>query len=161
MSPPVAVSSQVADVKQTEAEKSVTDKVKADLVDRFKVYLYIRGNKCVGACLAERIWEAFPALDPDTTSKQACELSATPQSSSLSIGSKPEPAILGISRIWTSNQHRKKGIATQLLDCARSDFLYGMKIKKAKVAFSQPTESGGKLARKWYGSKAGWHVYID
>lgn len=160
-SPPAATYSQVGQVKPTEAEKPTIDKAKPELVDRFKVYLYIRGNKCVGACLAERIWEAFQALDPDATSEHACELSPTSQSSSLSIGSKPDPAILGISRIWTSNQHRKKGIASRLLDCARSDFLYGMKIEKANVAFSQPTESGGNLARKWYGSKAGWHVYID
>jgi hypothetical protein len=36
-----------------------------------------------------------------------------------------------------------------------------MIVDKERVAFSQPTESGGNLARKWFGRQSGWHVYID
>ncbi|KAF1956709.1 sister chromatid cohesion acetyltransferas-like protein Eco1 [Byssothecium circinans] len=129
--------------------------------DRFKAYLYIQGQKCVGACLAERINEAFAVLDQDDASAPAGQLPADSLSSSISITNTTDPAILGVSRIWTSNLHRKHGIARRLLDSARSDFLYGMTVDKAKVAFSQPTESGGRLARKWFGRQAGWHVYID
>jgi N-acetyltransferase len=32
---------------------------------------------------------------------------------------------------------------------------------KDQVAFSQPTDAGAKLARKWTGKKYGWLVYID
>jgi N-acetyltransferase len=32
-------------------------------------------------------------------------------------------------------------------------------ITKDRVAFSQPTEVGAKLARKWTGKKYGWLVY--
>jgi N-acetyltransferase len=81
------------------------------------------------------------------------------ESSSISVGTVAEPAMLGISRIWTSNLFRKHGIATKLLEVARSQFLYGMTIKKEQVAFSQPTESGGRLAKKWFGQREGWHVY--
>ncbi|KAF2007955.1 sister chromatid cohesion acetyltransferas-like protein Eco1 [Amniculicola lignicola CBS 123094] len=129
--------------------------------DRFKVYLYIRGQKCVGACLAERISAAYAVLDQVDTPHPDSVARVEVESSSISISSEPEPALLGISRIWTSNLHRKHGVATQLLDAARSDFLYGMSIEKDMIAFSQPTESGGKLARKWFGQPAGWHVYID
>jgi N-acetyltransferase len=131
------------------------------LVDRFKIYLYIRGNKCIGACLGERIWEAYRVLNPTTSPEQEDGDAVAPQSSSISISTDSDAATLGISRIWTSNQHRKNGIATRLLDTARSDFLYGLNVDKAKVAFSQPTESGGNLARKWFGCQAGWHVYVD
>lgn len=130
-------------------------------VDRFRVYLYVRANKCVGACLAERIWDAYAVLDQNDTSAPIRQLPSEHESSSISIDSRAIPATLGISRIWTSNQHRKQGIATRLLDCVRSNFLYGLQIEKDKVAFSQPTESGGKLAKKWHGRQAGWHVYID
>lgn len=34
-------------------------------------------------------------------------------------------------------------------------------ISKDQVAFSQPTDSGAKLARKWFGKKYGWLVYVD
>lgn len=133
----------------------------APLVDRFKIYLYFWGNKCVGACLAERIWEAFTVLGQHDTCEQKYELPFPPQSSSISISTTSEPAILGISRIWTSNQRRKQGVASRLLDTARSSFLYGLTVQKEQIAFSQPTESGGNLARKWFGRHAGWHVYID
>jgi N-acetyltransferase len=29
------------------------------------------------------------------------------------------------------------------------------------IAFSQPTESGARLARKWFGKESGWHVYAE
>jgi len=145
--------SQTCERKETKTEP----RSKAQTVDRFKAYLYIRGPKCIGACLAERIWNAYTVLAQDDTSAQTYDT----KSSSISISTDSSPAILGISRMWTSNQHRKQGIATRLLNCARSNFLYGMAIDKDNVAFSQPTESGGNLARRWFGRDAGWLVYID
>ncbi|CAN9106853.1 unnamed protein product [Alternaria alternata] len=141
-------------------QSSVKSEANVPLVDRFKIYLYIRGNKCVGACLAERIWEAYRVLN-STSLEQEDGDAGVSQSSCISISTDSDPVTLGISRIWTSNQHRKNGIATRLLDSVRSDFLYGLNVDKAKVAFSQPTESGGNLARKWFGCQAGWHVYVD
>ena len=127
--------------------------------ERFKVYLYIRGQKCVGACLAERIQGAYTVVNQDDAFEG--NVPDKLQSSSIAVGSAVERVILGISRIWTSNLHRKLGIASWLLESARSDFLYGMTIEKSMVAFSQPTESGGQLAQKWFGQRAGWHVYVD
>ncbi|KAF2200623.1 sister chromatid cohesion acetyltransferas-like protein Eco1 [Delitschia confertaspora ATCC 74209] len=129
--------------------------------DRFKVYLYLRGHKCIGACLAERITEAFTVVDECEAAKGVGKPLLDLQSSSISVSSTTEAAILGISRIWTSNLHRKSGIATRLMDSARSDFLYGMVVPKEQMAFSQPTESGGRLARKWFNKSSGWHVYAD
>lgn len=129
--------------------------------DRFKIYLYIRGTKCIGACLAERITEAFIVLGGDDASDQTDGPRTDLQGSSISVSNAPEAAVLGISRIWTSNLHRKSGVATTLLESARSDFLYGITVPKEQVAFSQPTESGGRLARKWFGRRSGWHVYVD
>lgn len=63
--------------------------------------------------------------------------------------------------MWTSNEHRKKGIATRMLDCVKADFLYGMTVGKEQIAFSQPTESGQNLARKWFRQEFGWLVYVD
>jgi hypothetical protein len=140
--------------------------------DRFKVYLYVQGSKCVGACLTERIQEAFAVVDQDQEAASRQEDTGTAaipvpvpgdeqQGSSISISRTSSPAMLGISRIWTSKLERKKGIASNLLDAAREDFLYGMSIEKEMVAFSQPTASGGELARKWFARRVGWHVYID
>jgi hypothetical protein len=149
---------QAPDSKPTEDSQ---DQSRPTPVDRFKTYLYIQGQKCIGACLAERIWKAYTVLPQDGASAQTRELPSQIKSSSISISATTTPALLGVSRIWTSNQHRKQGIATRLLDCARSDFFFGLSVEKAKVAFSQPTESGGNLARRWFGCEDGWCVYID
>ncbi|KAJ4291101.1 hypothetical protein N0V90_010299 [Kalmusia sp. IMI 367209] len=150
-----------APTQEEKAQHSRKGNAQYSASDRYKAYLYIHGQKCVGACLAERIQEAFPVLDQDDASEAAGQLPADIRSSSICISDTRERAILGISRIWTSNSHRKNGIATTLLESARSNFLYAMTIDKAKMAFSQPTESGGLLARKWFGGEAGWLVYID
>jgi N-acetyltransferase len=154
-------------IEEEELWSQTSRSEKSETVDRFKTYLYIRGQKCIGLCLAERIWEAYRVLSQDTSAVKddaaapvQCVLDDS-ESSSISISAEASAVMLGISRIWTSNQHRKQGIATKLLDCARNSFLYGLTVDKGKVAFSQPTESGGKLARKWFGCQAGWHVYVD
>ncbi|OQO08200.1 hypothetical protein B0A48_06995 [Cryoendolithus antarcticus] len=107
----------------------------------------------------------------------------------LELAITPVPAKMGISRIWTSPTQRGQGIAIALLDRARSHFdgqirphesntrhdlppseiMYGASpvegarpgISKADVAFSQPTEMGARLARKWCGRTYGWLVYAD
>ncbi|PVI03308.1 hypothetical protein DM02DRAFT_521221, partial [Periconia macrospinosa] len=156
---PIVTSRNPSEEKTQHSEKGT---VKDYLVsDRFKMYVYIQGQKCVGACLGERIQEAFAVLDQDDASAPSSQLSADSPSSCVSIANTADPAILGISRIWVSNLHRKHGIARRLLDSARCSFLYGMTVDKTKVAFSQPTESGGQLARRWFGRRAGWLVYMD
>jgi len=125
--------------------------------DRYKAFLYIRGYRCVGVCLAERIEEAYTVLQDTTESGKERGSGG----SSITIGTEVKPATLGISRIWASNSVRRAGVATRLLDCAVDSFLYGLKISKGRTAFSQPTESGGNLARRWFGKESGWLVYID
>ena len=127
--------------------------------DRFKVYLLLRDKNCVGLCLAETISKANKVVEPDE--KMTVPQEPQAKSSSISISKHTDPALLGISRIWTSTGHRNEGVATALLDCVAANFLYGLTIPKNQIAFSQPTESGGRLARKWFGAEYGWHVYVD
>ena len=123
----------------------------------FKAFLYCDGDKCVGLCLAERIYTASKVIGPESA-ESARYLSST-RSSSILTETSTDAVLLGISRIWTSKSHRLKGIASTLLDCARDNFFYGIEVPKKMVAFSQPTESGGLLAERWYEEKTGWHVY--
>ena len=127
--------------------------------DRFKSFLYMVNGKCVGFCLAEKIKWAFPVIGPIPGKKQEGQVVAIPKSSSISVSTTPDVALLGISRIWVSKSHRGRGLAVDLLDCARTNFFYGVEAPKEYVAFSQPTESGGRLAERWFRSNTGWHVY--
>lgn len=133
-------------------------------VDRYKLYLYVDGGRCVGLCLAEHIEQAYKVLEGDRlTSGLDKEKPATITESGsklLSIGDEAQEAAIGISRIWTSRGSRKKGVARALLNCVVRTFGESV-VQKDKVAFSQPTEMGAALARRWFGKQHGWHVYID
>lgn len=167
--------------------------------DRYKVFLHIIDEKCVGICLAERITKAHRVLPNETATSEtmalndhfkpaatvtpaatevhdedATQLHLKPQvptpvasptslgpSSSISISEETYPAVVGVSRIWTSRAFRHKGIANNLLECVMNQFIYGMEIEPLQVAFSQPTESGAALARAWFGDGHGWAVYRE
>lgn len=59
------------------------------------------------------------------------------------------PVKCGVSRLWVAVPHRKRGIATTLMNCMRSQFMYGHILSTAEIAFSSPTESGKVFACKY------------
>ena len=149
-------------VKPSSPQAASNRQVADDQGHRSKMFLYIKDDKCVGFCLAERILHAHRVLERATASSSHSDSHlVASRSSSISINPTKDPAILGISRIWTSNAHRHQGIALTLLECARTNHIYGMQLPKAMMAFSQPTESGGRLAENWFGQSVGWRVYVD
>ena len=129
--------------------------------DRFKAFLYLVHDKCVGFCLAEKISSALGVVDGCAAGEDGNKVKTISKSSSISVSTAADIALLGISRIWTSKIYRGKGLAVDLLDCARTHFFYGIEAPKDLVAFSQPTESGGRLAKRWFGAEIGWHVYDE
>ncbi|KAJ5124695.1 uncharacterized protein N7515_008520 [Penicillium bovifimosum] len=134
---------------QTEPPKHLKD-ASTEKVDRYRVFLHMKDSRCVGVCLTERIWESRPVAKE-----------GAPDGSSVSTLNETHPAIVGVSRIWTSGSSRRKGIALDLLDCVVINFIYGMEIPKAQIAFSQPTESGKRLAHKFFEDEETWHVYNE
>lgn len=175
---------------------------------RFRSYLYLRGTKCVGYLLVEKIHEARETVAPEdrrtittgqdppsedmaTTSsealkkrrKAAIEEQRLAEASPIELSKVRTRASLGISRVWTSSSHRRQNIATSLLDAAlehhtshshpdatfcedekqRAAHASSTSAARGKdlVAFSQPTDSGARLARRWFGRTYGWKVYVD
>lgn len=142
---------------QIEPPKHLQHPESTEKVDRYKVFLHMKDSRCVGACLTERIWESQPVQSPSG------ETNGTDQSnsSSITVGEETHPAIVGISRIWTSGSSRRKGIAMDLLDCVVVNYIYGMEIPREQIAFSQPTESGKRLIQSFFGPDEPWHVYHE
>ena len=126
--------------------------------DRFKAFLYLVGDKCVGFCLAEKIVAAFQVINP-MAENETSKIGTVSSSSSITTSAVADAATVGICRIWVSKSRRGQGIAIDLLNCARTNFFYGMEVPKEFVAFSQPTDSGGRLAKRWFEAETGWHVY--
>jgi N-acetyltransferase len=136
---------------QTEAPEHRKDQNEEEKVDRYRVFLHMKDSRCVGLCLTERIWESQPVILGEQNGN----------SSSVSVKDERHPAIVGVSRIWTSGASRRMGIALDLLDCVVSNYIYGMEISKDQIAFSQPTESGKRLASKFFEEEQTWHVYNE
>lgn len=138
---------------QTEPPKHLSHSESEEKVDRYRVFLHMKDSRCVGLCLTERIWESQPVIPGDSNGATT--------DSSVSVRDELHPAIVGVSRIWTSGASRRKGIALDLLDCVVSNFIYGMELPKDQIAFSQTTESGKLLANKFFEEEDTWHVYNE
>ncbi|KAF2716600.1 hypothetical protein K431DRAFT_257149 [Polychaeton citri CBS 116435] len=157
---------------------------KSDLKGRFTNYVYVREGRCIAYLLMERITKAHPVIAPKSRSKEG---SAFTSSQPIQLSNKHIPAVIGVSRVWTLPTYRSHDIATSLLDTATAHLLgrdgscdepgrgcisciapnraeYRVltadeKIKR--VAFSQPTQAGARLARRWFGKLYGWMVYAN
>jgi N-acetyltransferase len=112
----------------------------------YQILVYLAGRKCHGILLAEPISHALKV-----------ENTGFP----IIPGEVEQCARMGISRIWTNSSQRREGIATRLLNVAQKIFWPLAPIIKEEIAFSQPTEQGANLARKWFGREMDWLVYND
>jgi N-acetyltransferase len=153
---------------QIEPPKRLCKNGAKEETDRYKVFLHMKDSKCMGLCLAERIWEAHPikldaaqANGTNGNTNGVTNGDAVHRSSSVSVQNTLDPAIVGVSRIWTCGTARRRGIAMDLLDCVISNFIYGLDIPKEQIAFTQPTESGLRLAECFFGVGEPWHVYNE
>ena len=126
---------------------------------RFKAFVYLVGDRCIGCCLMEKISSGYSVVKQSVNQREKEDITFDARSSSISVSDRPESVLLGVTRIWTSRSFRRQGIAETLLDCGRRHFFYGMEVTKDLVAFSQPTESGAQLAKRWYGAETGWHIF--
>ena len=127
--------------------------------DHFKALLHVVDGRCVGFCLVEKISNAFAVVDVRKSQEMEDPAKSLSKSSSVSHSTSAEVVLLGISRIWVSKTHRGAGLASNLLECTRSNFFYGVQVPRHLIAFSQPTESGTRLAEHWFEVETGWHVY--
>ena len=58
---------------------------------------------------------------------------------------------IGVSRIWISADWRQHGLGKELLNCVMANSIYGQVLRKNQIAFSQPSYSGGLLAKSFNG----------
>lgn len=95
-----------------------------EIKGEYKTYLYISEKRVIGCLIVERIQSGFIVENNEINHN---------------IQKK---AVCGVSRIWVHTLHRRKGIATKLLETCRNNFIYGYKIPNEEIAFSQPTDDG-------------------
>lgn len=62
---------------------------------------------------------------------------------------------LGIGLLWTHPVARHRGIATRLVHAARQHSIFGMKVARQDVAFSNPTQAGYNFALRYSNASNG------
>ncbi|EJU00240.1 hypothetical protein DACRYDRAFT_68483, partial [Dacryopinax primogenitus] len=138
-----------------------------------KIFIFVlpsgtsKKEKVVGCVLAQRIDTAMRVvtrsdiIEDNRTTEGRTIMIDSDESGGLYCDPTPLPTPLGVSRLWTSAQHRKKGIATVLLDAACRRTVYGCELdpRAGHVAFSQPTTSGRAVMMRW--GKGGCRIFTE
>ncbi|XP_077208743.1 N-acetyltransferase ESCO1 [Paroedura picta] len=121
---------------------------------RAKTLLFISNDKKVAGCLiAEHIQWGYRVIEekiPEVGSEN--EKVIFEEQKAWCCSKSPEPAICGISRIWVFSLMRRKKIASRMLECLRSNFIYGSYLSKEEIAFSDPTPDGKLFATQYCGT---------
>uniref|UniRef100_G1PCY2 Establishment of sister chromatid cohesion N-acetyltransferase 1 n=2 Tax=Myotis lucifugus TaxID=59463 RepID=G1PCY2_MYOLU len=121
---------------------------------RTKTLLFISNDKKVVGCLiAEHIQWGYRVIEeklPVTRSEE--EKVRFERQKAWCCSTLPEPAICGISRIWVFSMMRRKKIASRMIECLRSNFIYGSYLSKEEIAFSDPTPDGKLFATQYCGT---------
>ncbi|KAG7665481.1 ECO1 [[Candida] subhashii] len=104
-----------------------------------KAFVAVIYNKAVGLCTTDLI-------DSEENSKWMIHSTQT------IVPNQTNPrAKIGISRIWIAPKWRQYGIATRLLNIVMENSIYGVRLMKSQIAFSQPSTNGGLLAKSFNG----------
>lgn len=147
----------------------------------YQMFMYVKDGTCVSAVLVERraILKTRKVVERDCGAAQSIqnltslerlrqrrEVIETDNSATLRLSEETYDACIGISRIWTAPDFRRQHLAESLLQAVFHDLnawpCDGLTPKSRPIdviAFSQPTTAGTKLARRYFGQRAGWMVY--
>lgn len=87
-------------------------------------------------------------------------LVSSKENSSDKCSEETYPVLCGISRIWTSANSRKQGVATTLMNSLRCNYVYGHALSIEQIAFSSPTDAGKAFITKYTGTQE-YFVYMS
>lgn len=103
-----------------------------DINGRF--ILAVKDSEVVGYCMFERISSAnIMGMRETDYAIFDCRRSV-------------QGTLLGIRYLWVAKQHRRIGIANELIDTARNFGTYGHVFQRNKIAFTPPTRAGAQFA---------------
>jgi len=117
-----------------------------DEAKRRTSFLAIVDKRVVGMVIVESIEKAYILLSSSSSEKNGSHAAL---STGLERSNTARPADLGIHQMWVHHKYRTKGIASTLVDAARSKMVFGYTVPVDRLAFSSPTESGVRFARRY------------
>lgn len=126
---------QVLDMVNTELNASPGSKAWEDCTGGAKAFFAIINERIIGLVTTETVQEGKWMI----------------LSTQNIVPDRVKPLKLGISRIWIAPQWRRLGIGFELLKVILDNSIYGVKLDKLDIGFSQPSTSGGLLLKKFNG----------
>lgn len=149
-------------------EESATFQPPSPLAASLQAYLFLEGHsgRLRGCALAEAVSTAFHVVAPDFTGAVGSGENAikgggtdpddffASRIAALHHDGVPCSAMCGISHIWVDVRDRRRGVARTLLDAVREHFAMGFDVPLDRLAFSQPTTLGRRLAVAYTGTEA-------
>jgi hypothetical protein len=133
----------------------------ANLVDRYKVYMYVRRyqpklgklGRVVSLLLAERIATGFETNRIQVESDEFGPWPAQVPHFQTVVSTKAHEAVLGINKFWTLGTSRRRGYAKKLLDQARQSFIPSYVIPRVHIAWTFTTDDGAHFAKEYLQSQ--------
>lgn len=120
------------------------------LVGSATVLLYVcrKTRMVLGCAMLEKILsnKRMIALDPNHVVEISSEAAAEEKTGE---GREASGRGVGVRLVWTRKQSRRRGIATKLLDCARSQIIRGYVIPRKDLAFTPPTVDGTAFIKNY------------
>lgn len=118
-------------------------------VPRFTVLMLLVDRIPAAILIVERISKAGGYLDDFRSSQTEVSVNLGERSKGYGKPDVIKLAHISVERIWVDKEHRRKGLATTLINHARKVLIPGLEIKRSQVAFSWPTTLGRSLATRY------------
>nr|CCC46386.1 conserved hypothetical protein [Trypanosoma vivax Y486] len=120
-----------------------------------------RSAELVALCVVREVWTAYRMCCKGCIPTAGCESveakrdvavwTHSGQAVAADGTQRVRSALCGVQLVWVAEQHRRRGVATTLIDLARRSVSYGRDIPLEGVAFSEPTALGRLFACKYTG----------
>ncbi|XP_064486423.1 N-acetyltransferase ESCO2-like [Ornithodoros turicata] len=128
----------VKDIRKR-VERDLGPEAEAERKAELSHFIYVKQKEVVGYLSAASITEAYRVV----------RRRGAKSSESMTYDPEPVAACCGVSRIWVADSHRRKKVATKLLDCLRKRFFHGELVDPRQLAFSVPSAMGQRLAASY------------
>ncbi|CAH1116456.1 unnamed protein product [Phaedon cochleariae] len=112
-----------------------------------QTFLYIKNKMIIGCTVAIAKSEGHQMLSTDDNEADLCS-------------ERKYPIRCGIPRVWVAHNHRRRGIATALMNSVKTNFIFGYALRNSEIALSPPTELGKLFAQKYFGTENFYVYYI-
>ncbi|CAG9834421.1 unnamed protein product [Diabrotica balteata] len=116
-------------------------------LENCQAFLYIKKKEIAGCLIATAKSEGYKLVSPVDNEVDVCS-------------ETKYPIKCGIPRLWVSAANRNQGIATEMMNSLKRNFILGYTLKNSDIAFSSPTESGKRFAQCYFKTNNFYIYYV-